>query len=70
MECRDLPPGHAIPQAAADGGERCRALVMGEADGRRCRGVGHQTATLRRNPQRAIFRAVTSLTIHDIVISP
>jgi hypothetical protein len=39
MEWRDLPPGHAIPQAAADGGGRCRALVMGKVRGRRWRGM-------------------------------
>jgi len=70
MERCDLPPGPAMRQAAADGGGRCRALVMGEADGQRCRGMGRQTATLRHNPPGAVFRAVTGLTIHDIVISP
>jgi hypothetical protein len=39
MECDDLPPGHAIPQAAADGGGQCRALVMGNVPGRRWRGM-------------------------------
>jgi hypothetical protein len=50
MEWRDLPPGHAIPQAAADGGGQCRALVMGKVPGWRWRGMeGHKTATLRYN---------------------
>jgi hypothetical protein len=43
---------------------------MGEADGQRCCGMGHQTATPRHNPRATIFRAVTRFTIHDIVISP
>jgi len=39
MEVERFPPGHAIPQAAADGGGQCRALVMGKVRGRRWRGM-------------------------------
>jgi hypothetical protein len=53
MEWRDLPPGHAIPQAAADGGGQCRALVMGRwarrVGGQGARPGRHKTATLRYN---------------------
>jgi hypothetical protein len=71
MEWCDLPPGRAIPQAAADGRRRCRDLVMGKEDGQRWRGMDdaklQHLATIRggRSPQ-----SVTGLTIHDIVISP
>jgi hypothetical protein len=71
MECRDLPPGHAIPQAAVFGGERRRALVMGKARGRRWRGMGgtklQHFATIGGGWTAS---PVTGLTIHDIVISP
>jgi len=70
MEWCNLPPGHAIPQGAADGSGRCRALVMGEADGRRCRGMGTKLQHFIIIRGERIFRAVTGLTIHDIVISP
>jgi hypothetical protein len=52
MEWRDLPPGDASPQAAADGGGRYRALVMGKARGQQAARSGrHKTATPRHNPR-------------------
>ena len=49
MEWRDLPPGRAIPQAAADGRCRCRDLVMAARGGQRWRGMAAQTATPGHN---------------------
>jgi len=71
MECVDLPPGRAIPQAAANGRRRCRDLVMGRRGGQRWRGMGdtkRQHLAVIRGGRSAM--PVTGLTIHDIVISP
>jgi len=71
MECDDLPPGRAIPQAGANGRRRCRDLVMGRRGGQRWRGMGgtkRQHLAAIRGGRSAM--PVTGLTIHDIVISP
>jgi hypothetical protein len=71
MEWRDLPPGHAIRQAAAVGGGRCHAFVMGKRRGQRWydRG-GTKLQHFAANQGGRGAMPVTGLTIHDIVISP
>jgi len=71
MKWCDLPPGHAIPQAAAAGGERCHAFVMGKLQGRRWHGRGGtKLQHFAANESGRGATRVTGLTIHDIVISP
>jgi hypothetical protein len=70
-EWNDLPPAAPIRQAGADGGGRCRYLVMGKEGGQRWRSVGGailQHLAAIRGGRSAM--AVTRLGIHDNVISP